>query len=595
MTAPLPLPPSAANLPTPPGAAELRRRAERQLRRPDARSGPARIEADAQRLVHELEVHQVELELQNTELKEARDRTEQLLARYTDLYEFAPAGYFSLTPSGHIRLVNLVGAGLLGVERARLLGQPFGRHVEPEQQPVFRAFLQRAFAGDARQSCVVTLRGTGPAREVSVEAERSADRQECLAVVEDITEQRQAEALLRRNEALFSALIEQAPIGIYLVDDQLRLQQVNPRARPFFSRILPLLGEDFQDVIRRIWPRKTADNVVAHVRHTLATGEPYTATDFSERRRDTGATQAYEWQLQRVTLPSGQQRVVCFFNDITDRKRAAAVQRRVELLAVANEMARRDIARRRVVEASLRRSEKTQRRLLAESRMLHARLRGLARQIITAQEAERKEISRELHDDVMQTLVGINVELSALAKDASLGVRALRAKIVRTQRLVTHSVGAVHRFARDLRPAVLDDLGLIPALQTHCESVTARKHFKIRLTASPGIENLPVAKRIVLFRVAQEALTNVARHARASRVTVRLSEPPGLARMEIHDNGQSFHVEKTLEAKNNRRLGLIGMKERLEMVGGTLTIRSAPGCGTTVRADLPFQPGKAPA
>ncbi len=219
---------------------------------------------------------------------------------------------------------------------------------------------------------------------------------------------------------------------------------------------------------------------------------------------------------------------------------------------------------------------------------MQKKLRQLTRQIISAQEEERKEISRELHDEVVQTLVGINVELSALGKGATLGVHTLKSKIAHTQRLVENSVNAVHRFARELRPAVLDDLGLIPALHAYSKNLAARKKIKIQMTAFGGVEALGGAKRTVLFRVAQEALTNIARHAQATQVRMSITEISGAIRMEISDNGKSFQVDKTLLAKTNKRLGLVGMKERIEMVGGSLAIESAPGQGTTVRAEIPF-------
>ncbi len=151
------------------------------------------------------------------------------------------------------------------------------------------------------------------------------------------------------------------------------------------------------------------------------------------------------------------------------------------------------------------------------------------------------------------------------------------------------SVKAVHRFARELRPAVLDDLGLIPALHAYSKSLTERKKLKIQMTAFGGVEALGTAKRTVLFRVAQEALTNVARHAHATQVKMSITEISGAIRMEINDNGKSFPVEKTLAANTNKRLGLVGMKERVEMVGGSLAIESKPGRGTTVRAEIPFK------
>jgi len=111
------------------------------------------------------------------------------------------------------------------------------------------------------------------------------------------------------------------------------------------------------------------------------------------------------------------------------------------------------------------------------------------------------------------------------------------------------SVNAVHRFARELRPAVLDDLGLIPALHAYNESLAKRKKLKIQLTAFGGVEALASAKRTVLYRVAQEALNNVARHARATQVKMSICKIPGGIRMEISDNGKSFQVEKRLPQK----------------------------------------------
>lgn len=185
------------------------------------------------------------------------------------------------------------------------------------------------------------------------------------------------------------------------------------------------------------------------------------------------------------------------------------------------------------------------------------------------------------------------MELAALSRAASLGIRALKAKIASTQRLVEKSVSAVHQFARELRPAVLDDLGLIPAIHSYIKIVAARKKLKIRLTAFAGVEALDSARRTVLYRVAQEAITNVARHAQASVVTMSIIGIPGAVRMEVHDNGKSFQVPQTLSAKTNKRLGLLGMRERVEMVGGTLFIASSPGEGTTVRAEIPFPRGGA--
>lgn len=272
------------------------------------------------------------------------------------------------------------------------------------------------------------------------------------------------------------------------------------------------------------------------------------------------------------------------------QQRNATLGEHTAELARSNRRLEREITRREAGETAVHQGRAHYRKLFLESQIMQKRLRQLTRQILTAQEEERKKISRELHDEVVQTLVGINVELSTLVYGNSPDLRHLKDKIARTQRLVEHSVDAVHRFARELRPAVLDDLGLIPALRTYCENLAERKKLQIHLTAFGGVEALDADKRTVLFRVAQEALTNVARHARATRVTLNLSHIPGAIELVIGDNGKSFPVTKILGAKGNKRLGLVGMRERVEMVGGLLSIESTPGVGTTVRARIPFYP-----
>ncbi len=581
------------------GTAALRRAAEQQLARRHRSSPESCPATDERRLLHELQVHQVELEMQNAELQDGREKTEALLEKYTDLYDSAPIGYFSLTADGRIQLLNLTGASLLGLGRSCLTGQLLGPHLQAADKPLLAAFLQQVFAGNAAQSCEVMLAGPG-SRSVRIEARRQTDSPECRAVMRDVTDRRLAEGkirisevryrrlfeaahdgvllldpitrritdanpfmtnllgypreqlvgkelfeigllqdeaasqamfrklqrkhevryedlplksrtgrhqevevvanlyrenshtviqcnirditqrkltedALRRNEALFTALIEQAPMGVFVVDSHLRMARVNPKALPVFKQIRPLLGRDFLAIFRVLWPRRVAAKLAARFRHTLRTGAPYSSSEFAERRRDTGATQFYEWQIQRMNLPGGEHGVVCFFSDITERKKTELTQRRVTVLAAANREAKREIAHRRVVETSLRQSESLQRAHLAESRALHLQLRHLTHDLLTAQEEERKKISRDLHDDVMQTLVGINVGLAGLSNLATVDPAALRRHIVRTQRLVKNSLHAVHRFARDLRPPVLDDFGLLPALQAFGKALAARK------------------------------------------------------------------------------------------------------------------------
>ncbi len=687
-------------LPAADQTAELRQRAEARLR---AHSGKQRSTAvvakpgaDARRLLHELQVHQIELEMQNAELRQARDELELALENYIDLYDFAPSGYFTLTASGAIRQANLAGATLAGIERSRLVGQSFERLVDTESRPAFKAFLKDVFAGQTKQTGDFELAGQGqPPRFVNIEAQSLANGSECRATVvditarkvaevtttqlaaivnsssdaiigkdlngiitswnagaekifgyaavevlgcpitrliptdrwqedvqiisqvmrggsvksfetvrlvkggrlldmsvtvspvwsaagkivgasvvaRDITERKAAEVALRRNEALFSALIQQAPVGVYVVDAQLCLRQVNPLALPVFKNAQPLIGRDFAEIIQVIWPPPVADQIMVRFRHTLKTGEAYQSPEFGERRQDTGLIEYYEWQLQRVTLPAGEHGVVCFFNNITERKKAEADQRRLEVMTASNRKLEREISRRKTLEQALKTSEQ--------------QLRQLSHEILLTQEAERKRISRELHDTVLQTLVGIGIHLASLTPKPADNPASLRRKIAQTQLLVEKSLAMVHRFAVELRPTVLDDLGLIPALHTFMKDFMKRTGVRARLTAYAAVNELPLEQAVVLYRVALEALNNVAIHAQASVVEVQINKLRDWVCLTITDDGKCFDVKRVLRTKGDGRLGLLGMRERLQMVGGKFTVKSTPGHGTTVSARIP--------
>ena len=426
--------------------AELRRRAEARMR---DRKIVKKSDFSTRRLLHELEVHRIELEMQNAELQKTRDELEVSLEKITDLYDFAPVGYFSIDESGVVLDANLKSAALLGVERSRLINRSLLLFADQKSHPILMSFLKNVLAEPKDQEC---------------------------------------EALLLKKGggtfwAVFRATSAVCPVG------------------------------------SRRWCRVA-------------------------------------------------------FGDVTDRKEAEEAQRRLEELGATNLGLNREIVRRQAVEQNLKKSEQRQSRLLKQSRHIQGQLRHLSHQILQAQEEERLRISRDLHDEI-----------------AAGGPKGLQQKIARTQQMVEKSVEKVHQFARKLRPALLDDLGLIPALHAFMKSFTKRTGVRTNLTAFAAVERLDVAKRTVLFRVAQEALTNVGRHAQASRVEVIIHKLPDGICMKIKDDGKSFQVDHLLHGKGRKHLGLLGMRERLEMVGGTLEVESALGKGTTIIAQIP--PGKA--
>jgi signal transduction histidine kinase len=267
---------------------------------------------------------------------------------------------------------------------------------------------------------------------------------------------------------------------------------------------------------------------------------------------------------------------------------SAAESMRLERMAFSNKKLKKEILDRHKAERALKKSEAHYLQLFEESRHMQEQLRHLSRQLLLAQEEERKRISRELHDEIVQTLVGINVHLASLKAKSQLNIKEFLKKINLTQRLVENSVDIVHRFARELRPTVLDDLGLIPALESFIKEFTERTHIAVHFKAFAGVEHLNSTKRTVLYRVAQSALSNVDRHAQATEVNVTIRKNNGAIQLEIHDNGKSFAIERVLFVKRHKRLGLLGSRERVEMVGGKFSIESAQGNGTTISAEIPM-------
>jgi PAS domain S-box-containing protein len=204
-------------------SAELRRRAEELLRRDRGRGTGSLIGTDEDsRLLHELQVHQIELKMQNEELRQAREEAETVLEKYTDLYDFAPVGYFTLDREGIIHTVNLTGTAVLGIERSRLIGRRFGLCVAVEAGPVFTAFLEKVFASPAREVCEVPLlkEGNSPLF-VQIEGIAAASGQECRIALIDITERRRAEDTLRKSEERFRIQVECVKdYAIFMLDTQ---------------------------------------------------------------------------------------------------------------------------------------------------------------------------------------------------------------------------------------------------------------------------------------------------------------------------------------------------------------------------------------
>jgi PAS domain S-box-containing protein len=208
---------------------ELRRQAEEQLKAKAAQGDfPQSL-----RLFHELQVHQVELEMQNAELRQARDEVDKVLESYTDLYDFAPVGYLTLDCDGSIRAVNLRGASLLGIERSRLIGQRFGLFVTEKYRPVFSDFLGALFSKRAKQACeVALLNKENIPLIVQIEAQAAASGQECRLALIDITARKQLEAELQNvHHKLEESNAELHKLNRIFVGRELKMIELKERIR----------------------------------------------------------------------------------------------------------------------------------------------------------------------------------------------------------------------------------------------------------------------------------------------------------------------------------------------------------------------------
>jgi signal transduction histidine kinase len=219
---------------------------------------------------------------------------------------------------------------------------------------------------------------------------------------------------------------------------------------------------------------------------------------------------------------------------------------------------------------------------LSEVTEARQELRNLSARLVETQETERKNISRDLHDAVGQSMSAVQFELHDLGLVLAPYPEPLRTRVDRMRELVEGSVAIVRNMALLLRPSMLDDLGLAAALEWQADQVSKSTGVRIEIASDAFSSDLPEEHKICVFRVVQEALNNVCRHARASSVEIGLQSNERGISVKIRDDGRGFRLPR------RNGLGLIGMQERVESLGGHLTVDSEPGMGTTIEIALPL-------
>jgi signal transduction histidine kinase len=216
----------------------------------------------------------------------------------------------------------------------------------------------------------------------------------------------------------------------------------------------------------------------------------------------------------------------------------------------------------------------------AERRKLQDRFVGA---VIDAQEDERKRVARELHDGTSQSLTSLIIGIKNVADVAESGL--VKARVEELRDVAVEALDEIHSLATRLRPPVLDDLGLAAALERYVEDCRARFEIRIDLVTLGRLERLPVEVETAVYRIVQEAMTNVIRHARAENVGVVIERHSHLLRVGVEDDGQGFDPA---DVSGSGHLGLVGMRERAELLGGVMKIESLAGIGTTVTIEIPF-------
>jgi PAS domain S-box-containing protein len=211
-------------------------------------------------------------------------------------------------------------------------------------------------------------------------------------------------------------------------------------------------------------------------------------------------------------------------------------------------------------------------------------LRALAARLQSVREEERKRVAREIHDQLGQALTAIKIDLSTLVRDLPEELKHQSKRTSSILKLLDEAIQSVRRISTELRPGILDDLGLVAAVEWAGEEFEARTGTKCRLDLSEDGVSIDPERATAVFRIFQETLTNVARHADATEIEVRLAKDDRDLTLEVHDNGKGIPEDRL---SNGESLGLLGMRERALLLGGDLSISGTPGKGTTVRVRIP--------
>jgi len=375
-----------------------------------------------------------------------------------------------------------------------------------------------------------------------------------VLVARDIAVWKQAQETLKESEERYRTVVETVTDAIIMIDENSQILSINTAAGKIFGySIAEMLGRN----LTMLMAEELRPLHKAAVKRYLATGEKRLTWDSVELLglHKSGKIIPLEISFGEF-IKDGRHIFTGIIRDLTERKQ---LQQRLD-----------EIARQRTED-----------------------LRMFATSTQRAQEEERRRIARELHDDLGQRLTGIKLNIEVFEDDIPKTNKKLLKKLKNIKRQIDVMITEISRISSNLRPTALDDFGLVVALQLLCKEFQQAHNLKIKFQADAR-EHYDEHFEIALYRIAQEALSNIAKHAEAASACVQLSDSGNAIALTIQDDGKGFELEKVRRQRGpGRGLGLISMRERAEVLGGSFRIESSPKRGATIHVAIPIPSSKA--
>jgi len=482
----------------------------------------------------------------------ARDRN----SRVADIIASATDAIVAVDEEQRIIVFNGAAEKMFGYRAAGVIGKPLELLIPERFRAQHREHIRHFGATSetgrrmGQLGEIVGLRADGEELllETSISQTGSSPHKIFTAFLRDISERRRAELAVLPRELRIEGVIASMAEGIVSIDETLCIVLFNPAAEQMFGRSREEMnGQPLSALI----PERFRERHEEHIRTFAATGQ----TNRAMGRYGP----IYGLRANGEEFPM----------EATISQTGAGHNRLFTVIL-------RDISERLRVEQALR--DYTE------------QLRRLSRQLFETEEAERRRLARELHDRIGQNVTALNLNLNMVRGELPADtLQKVGAQLEDCETLLYSTGQLVRDVMADLRPPGLDQLGLVAALTEHARQVAARGGFSATVSGTELAPRLPAEAEIMLFRIVQEALMNVTKHARATEATIALEAAPDKAILTISDNGCGFDAAAKL-SRASTSLGMVSMRERAESIGGRLRVESAPGRGTRVIVEAPRVP-----